>query len=121
MVSSFVIAAALATSLPVHVQTCTVSQPSIVPQTGELAGFDSIGGYQLHVRFTNVGTTPIKKISFALNNGTTVTDTGTFSPGVPIDHVIRIDADDATACDVKSLVLADGMQLGGYTASVNNP
>lgn len=113
MFSALVLAAATANfpALPVQLRTCDIAQPIVSPQSGDLGGFETIRGYQLHVRFTNVATEPITKVVFALNDGTTVADSGTFSPAVAIDHTIALNASEATGCAVQSVVLADGRQL----------
>ena len=110
MFTSFVLAAVTATSpaLPVQLEACEILQPIVAPQTGDLGGLDTIRGSQLRIRFTDTASQPIQKIVFSLNGGTSVTDTGTFSPGVPIDHRIDIDVKDATACAVESVTLVDG-------------
>lgn len=97
--------------LPVQLLTCDVTQPIVSPQTGDSGGFDVIRGYQLHVRFTNVAAVPITTVVFRLNDGTMVTDRGTFSPTVAIDHTINLHASDATGCAVQSVVLSDGTRI----------
>lgn len=124
MFSAFVLAAAISTDLPIHVDACNISPPVATPQTGDQVGFDTIGGYQLHVRFTDLATESITKVVFALNDGTLVSDTGTFSPGVVIDHTLRLDTTSATACAVTSVLLADGTHLAvapGYIPAASMP
>ena len=113
MFSSFVLAAVAATSpgLPVQLETCEISQPALAPQPGDIGGFDTVGQYQLHVRFTDIAAVPITKIVFRLGDGTSVVDVGKFSPGVMINHSLPLDATVATACAAQSILLADGTQL----------
>lgn len=113
MFSLFVLAAATAvsTALPVQLHACSISPPVAIPQSGDQGGFETIGGYRLHVRFTNLATEPITKVVFALSDGTPVSDTGSFSPGAFIDHTLPLDATSATACAVTSVVFADGTSL----------
>lgn len=98
-----------ANALPVNVASCEIETPIVVPQ-GE-AGSQIIGGYALHVRFSNTAAQPISRVVFRLNDGTTVSDTGTFSPGVSIDHKLALNDENATSCTADSAVLADGTQL----------
>ena len=125
MFSSFVLAAVTATlpALPVQVETCDILQPVVAPQSGELGGFDTIRGYKLHVRFTDVAAEPITTLVFGLNDGTKVTDAGTFSPRIPIDQTIDLDASDATGCAPQSVILSDGSRLSvaPYIPSSNIP
>lgn len=98
---------------PVNVASCQVETPIMVPQ-GD-AGSQIIGGYALHVRFSDTAAQPISKVVFRLNDGTTVSDMGTFSPGVSIDHKFALNDENATSCTVDSAVLADGTQVSVTT------
>jgi hypothetical protein len=97
---------ALTTQSPVHVAKCNVWGPQVsfnddgVPK--------STGGYDLHVRFVNDGTQAIRRIVFALNDGTRVVDAGKFVPGVTIDHLLRTQPNSADTCSVASVTFADG-------------
>ncbi len=96
------------TALPVKA-SCEISTPTLVPQ-GE-AGEQMIGGYSLHVIFTDTAAEPLSKIAFRLNDGTTVSDVGTFSPGVSIEHRLALNDENATSCTADSVVLANGTQI----------
>jgi hypothetical protein len=76
------------------------------------------GGYDLHVRFTDGGNQPIKRIVFALSDGTAVVDAGTFSPRVMIDHTFDLMLNNADACSVGSATFADGTQ---WSARATDP
>jgi hypothetical protein len=80
------------------------------------------GGYELHVRFTNDSNQPITRIVFALNDGSRVTDAGTFAPGVMIDHTFDLVPSDADSCSVDSVTFADGAQWRGVrSVSATSP
>jgi hypothetical protein len=68
------------------------------------------GGAELHVRFTNDGDQSIKRIVFALNDGRTVADTGTFAPGATIEQTLDLASSDAQSGRVDSVTFADGTQ-----------
>ncbi|MGB6601858.1 MAG: hypothetical protein WBE77_12335, partial [Candidatus Cybelea sp.] len=51
---------------------------------------------------------PISRVTFTLDNGATLNDIGTFSPGVAIDHNLRLASAAATSCVVSTVTLADG-------------
>jgi hypothetical protein len=105
-----ILVAALAVQSPVHVATCEVSAPTRDLNIGTDIGTTEIGGYQLRVRFTNGGNQPITRIVFALNDGSTVVDDGTFAPGVTIDHTFDLMPNNGDSCSVDSATLADGAQ-----------
>jgi hypothetical protein len=64
----------------------------------------------LHVRFTNGGNQPIRRVVFGLSDGSTVVDAGTFAPGVTIDHTFYLSPTHADSCSVASASFADGTQ-----------
>jgi hypothetical protein len=68
------------------------------------------GKYTLHVRFRNVSDRPLKQVVFSLSDGSTVTETGSFAPGVTIDHRFLLSPNDADSCGVASATYADGAQ-----------
>ena len=94
---------------PVNVASCAIESPIIVPSND--GGPQIIGGYALHVRFTNTAAQPLSKVVFRLNDGTTVSDAGTFSPGVSINHKLALNETNATSCTAESAILADGTQV----------
>ena len=97
---------ALASAPPVKLASCEVSQPVAVwnnsdaPSTG--------GASALHVRFSDIAAEPIARVTFTLDDGTTINDAGTFSPGVAIDHNLRLASAAATSCVVSAVTFADG-------------
>ena len=101
--------------LPVQVASCEISTPAFVPQSGDQAGWDQIGNYVLHVRFLNRNAEAVSRVVFQLDNGTTITDAGSFSQNVLIDHRLPLDKTDATGCSLYSVQLADGNTF--YAAS----
>jgi hypothetical protein len=104
--------AVLAVQPPVHLETCKIEAPVQQLHMGRDIGPTVTGGHELHVRFTNDGNQPITRIVFALNDGRTVADAGTFAPGVTIDQTLDLGpSDDADSGRVESVTFADGTQL----------
>jgi hypothetical protein len=97
-------------SPPVHVATSTITAPVQQSNIGSEIGPTVTGRYRLHVRFTNDGNQPIKRIVFVLNDGTRTVDAGTFAPGVTIDHTFARIPSDADSCTLESATFADGTQ-----------
>jgi hypothetical protein len=96
---------------PVHVETFKVAAPIQQLHTGrDIGPTVTAGEDQLHVRFTNDGDQPIKRVVFVLNDGTTVADVGTFAPGATIDHTFDLGPTDADMGSVESVTFADGTQ-----------
>jgi hypothetical protein len=95
----------LSSTPPVRLATCEVSTPT----TGESDNAPTtVGGYTLHVRFSDSTSDPISRVTFTLDDGTKVTDVGTFNPGVTINHVFELASSDATTCAITSIRFADG-------------
>ena len=70
---------------------------------------NTVGAHALHVRFSDLAAEPISRVTFALDDGaTTVNDVGTFSPGITIDHNLRLASAAATSCAVSAVTFADG-------------
>lgn len=105
--------AAFALHSPVRVAACEVSAPPADLNIGTDGAPAAPGGSALRVRFSNEGTQPIKRVVFALNDGSTIVDAGTFTPGVTIDHEFNIAGDEANSCSVASVTYADGTQWKG--------
>ena len=103
-----VLVAALSMQPPVHVAACEISDPSPAFNIGSDGAATQTSEPTLHLRFSNEGTAPIKRIVFTLNDGTKVIDAGTFAPGVTIDHSFDIMQPDADSCSVTSATFADG-------------
>jgi hypothetical protein len=104
------VAALAMQSAPLHVSTEKVTAPVQELNMGSEIGTTVTGRYQLHVRFTNDGNQPIKRIVFAFDDGSRVVDAGTFAPGVTIDHTLDRTPSDADSCNVESATFADGTQ-----------
>jgi hypothetical protein len=98
-------------SQPVNVASCQIETPITLPLGSGDGPGQVIGRYALHVRFSDTAAQPISKVVFRLNDGTTVSDVGTFSPGVSIDHNLALNDENATSCTADSAVLADGTQV----------
>ena len=96
---------ALSSTPPVRLATCEVSTLANVQSDN---GPATVGGYTLHVRFFNTASQPISRVTFTLNDGSRVTDVGTFSPGITIDHMLRLASSDATTCTATAVRFADG-------------
>lgn len=97
----------LASAPPIELASCEVSKPVAVWSTND----DPIavgGASALHVRFSDIATEPISRVTFTLDDGATINDVGTFSPGVPIDHNLRLANAAATSCAVSAVTFADG-------------
>jgi hypothetical protein len=100
--------AALAVQSPVHVETCDIFAPIIDLHMGTDIGTTETGAYNLRVRFANDGNQPITRVVFALNDGRTIVDAGTFAPGVMINHWFDLAPTNADSCHVESVTFADG-------------
>lgn len=66
--------------------------------------------YQLRIQFSNDGDQPITRLVIALNDGRTVVDVGTFTPGIMIDHTFDIAPGEADSCSIASARFADGTE-----------
>ncbi len=95
----------LSSTAPVRLATCEVSTPTIVQNDN---GPTTVGGYTLHVRFSDATSEPISRVTFTLDDGSQVSDVGTFSPGVAINHVLGLARNDATTCAATTVRFADG-------------
>jgi hypothetical protein len=104
-----ILVAALEVQSPVDLGSCQIAAP-IQQQMGDGATGSASGGYELFVRFANAGNQPLKRVVFALNDGSTVVDVGTFTPGVTIDHRLDLAPTNAASCHVVSATFADGTQ-----------
>lgn len=97
----------LASTPPIELASCVVSKPVAVWSNNDdpiAAG----GGSALHVRFSDIATEPISRVTFTLDDGATINDVGTFSPGVAINHNLRLTSTAATSCAVSAVTFADG-------------
>jgi len=96
----------VASTSPIKLSTCEVWAPT-VGQTDN--GPETIGAYVLHVRFSNTTQQPISRVTFTLNDGRMVSDVGTFSPGITINHLLPLKGTDAASCSVFAADVASGL------------
>jgi hypothetical protein len=104
ILSSFI---GLASAPPIELASCEVSRPVAVWSNNDdpaPAGNASA----LHVRFSDIATEPISRVTFPLDNGATINDVGTFSPGVAIEHNFRLANTAATSCVASAVTFSDG-------------
>jgi hypothetical protein len=97
----------LASAPPIELASCEVWKPVAVWSNND----DPItvgDASALHVRFSDLATESISRVTFTLDDGTTVKDVGTFSSGVAIDHNLRLATTAATSCVVSAVTFADG-------------
>jgi hypothetical protein len=91
---------------PVALSKCEVLTP-FVQQQGD--GSTAIsGGFSLRVRFSDAAQQTISRVIFTLDDGTTISDVGTFSPGVTINHRLGLESTEATSCAVTAVEFKDG-------------
>jgi hypothetical protein len=102
--------AAFSMQSPVHIAACEVFGAPADLNIGNDGVPSAPAVSQLHVRFSNAGNQPIKRVVFTLNDGSHVVDAGTFTSGVTIDHDFDIAGDEASSCSVSSVTYADGSQ-----------
>lgn len=96
----------LASPPPIELASCEVSKPVTVLINNDDS--TSVGAAALHVRFSDIATEPISRVTFTLDDGATINDVGTFSPGVAINHNLRLASTAATSCVVSAVTFADG-------------
>lgn len=97
---------ALASAPPIELARCEVSKPLTVWSNND--DRPTVGPSALHVRFSDIAAEPISRVTFTIDNGTTISDVGTFNPGVAIDHNLRLASAAATSCVVSAVTFADG-------------
>ena len=97
----------LASTPPIELASCEVSKPVAVWSTND-DPTAVVGASALHVHFSDIATEPISRVTFTLDDGATINDVGTFSPGVAIDHNLRLASTAATSCVVSAVTFADG-------------
>lgn len=97
---------ALVSAPPIELARCEVSKPLTVWSNNDDP--PTVGPSALHVRFSDIAAEPISRVTFTLDNGATLNDIGTFSPGVAIDHNLRLASAAATSCVVSAVTFADG-------------
>jgi hypothetical protein len=47
-------------------------------------------------------------VTFTLDDGATINDVGTFSPGIAIDHNLHLASTAATSCAISAVAFANG-------------
>src|ERR1700748_171088 len=94
---------ALSSAPPVRLATCEVSTPTTVQNDN---GPTTVGSYTLHVRFSDATSEPISRVTFTLDDGTRVSDVGTFSPGIVINHLLGLANNNASTCAATSVRFA---------------
>lgn len=95
----------LASVSPIKLASCEVSTPVTISNDDAPS---TVGAPALHVRFTDIAAEAISRVTFTLDDGAAVNDVGTFSPGVTIDHSIRLTSSAATSCVVSEVTFTDG-------------
>jgi hypothetical protein len=96
----------LASLAPVDLASCERSKPITASSNNDDS--TTVGTSALHVRFSDIATQPISRVTFTLDDGATINDVGTFSPGVVIDHNLRLANTQVTSCSVSAVTFADG-------------
>jgi hypothetical protein len=95
----------LSSTPPVRLATCEVLTPTTVQNDN---GPTTIGVYSLHVRFADTTSQPISRVTFTLDDGSQVSDVGTFSPGVAINHALGLSSTKASTCAVTVVTFKNG-------------
>lgn len=95
----------MSSTSPVRLATCEVLTPTVVQSDN---GSATIGRYALRVRFTDTSADPISRVTFTLDDGSQVSDVGTFSPGAAINHALDLSSTTATSCAVTAVDFANG-------------
>src|ERR1700729_1374401 len=90
---------------PVRLVTCEVSTPNTFQNDN---GPTTVGEYPPQLRFSDATSEAISRVLFTLNDGTQVSDVGTFSPGVAINHVLGLSSTNATSCTATIVRFASG-------------
>jgi hypothetical protein len=90
---------------PVRLATCQVLTSTTLQSD---SGPTTVGIYSLHVRFADTTPEPISRVIFTLDDGSQVSDVGTFSPGVAINHDLDLSSTQATSCAISMVQFVDG-------------
>jgi hypothetical protein len=96
----------LASVAPIDLASCEPSKPITASSNNDDS--TTVGASALHVRFSDMAPQPISRVTFTLDDGATINDVGTFSPGVLIDHNLRLANTEVTSCSVSAVTFADG-------------
>jgi hypothetical protein len=103
MLSSMI---SVASAPPVALAKCEVVTALI--QRQDTDNPSSMVVYGLHVRFSDAVQQPISRVTFTLGDGKTITDVGTFSPGITINHTLGLKGTESTSCAVTAVEFKDG-------------
>jgi hypothetical protein len=108
MLTSLMLASMISLSgqSPIALSKCEVSPP-FTQQEGD-GSAATTGVFSLHVRFSDAARQPVSRVTFTLNDGTTIDDAGTFSPDITINHTLVLDSTEATSCAVTAVEFKDG-------------
>lgn len=90
-----------------HEQTLNVARINLEAEPFVLAS-GLTGTFALHVRFHDAASQPISRVTFTLDDGTKISDAGTFSPGVTINHTLALESTTAASCSVTAVEFEDG-------------
>jgi hypothetical protein len=104
ILSSFI---GLASAPPIELASCEVSKPVAIWSNNDDPA-DVGGASALHVRFADIAAEPISRVTFTLDDGATINDVGKFSPGIAIDHNLRLASTAATSCAISAVTFANG-------------
>jgi hypothetical protein len=96
------------TTTPVDLKSCQVTTWQTSLPTVYNALPTTFESRVVNVRYVNDQSKAISRIQFTLDDGTKVTDVGTFSPGVTIDHSFGIGYAKARSCRVTAVQFTDG-------------
>jgi hypothetical protein len=113
---------AFTTTNPVQIAACSTE-----PEFSKIAegdeSFDEIIGTRLRIKFLNVGSAPLSTITFSVQDDSgssnQIVDSGTFSPGVAIDHTFESSLLDGgnLHCSVSMATFANGDTFVAPTAA----
>jgi hypothetical protein len=106
--SMFVVA--LPVRPPVRISRCEISHSTQELNVAADIGVTTVSVNELRVRFTDVSDQPVTRIVFALDDGETILDVGTFAPATSVDHTFALDPNGAESCNVESVTFRDGTQ-----------
>jgi hypothetical protein len=103
----------LASLPPVKLASCAVSTPVTAWSNGDSSSI--VGASALRVRFADMAAEPISRVTFTLDDGSTVDDVGTFGPGVTINHNLRLASTAAISCVVSAVTFNNGTTWNRFT------
>jgi hypothetical protein len=108
----------LASTGPVRVESCQVTTPIVsIANNAVNNASPVVTAGSVRIRFVNTSGQPVTHVDFALNDGATIDDAGTFSPGVTIDKTIALWDFQAQSCDIADATLSDGQTWTAQSSS----